>query len=174
MKKKQIVDLVIDSILIVIGIVLLLFPMFNITNVKNLFFGIMCCYAILNLIQFILTRESKDYEGLYSTIISMAIGIVGLSFNFNDPKELAISVVTWTFLMAVAKLIKANYYNDLKDRMWKLRIFTLLAFIVLGVLTSINLYHSSDIQVLVLGFFFFTHGILETIDPLCKYLISRQ
>lgn len=74
--------------------------------------------------------------------------------------------------MGIAKLIKTNYYNDKRDRMYKLRIFTLVAFLVLGLLTSINLYYDQEIQVVVLGFFFYTHGILELVDPLVKYLLK--
>ena len=153
MKLKQKVDMIIDAILIVIGIVMLMLPTFRITDIKNLFFTIMILYAILNFIQFILTRKSKDYEGLYTMLISLGIGFVGLFFSFNNPFQLAASVLSWTTLMGIAKLIKTNYYNDRRDRMYKLRIFTLIAF-------------------MVLGFFFYTHGILELIDPLVKYLLS--
>ena len=172
MKLKQKVDMIIDAILIVIGIVMLMLPTFKITDIKNLFFTIMILYAILNFIQFILTRKSKDYEGLYTMLISLGIGFVGLFFSFNNPFQLAASVLSWTTLMGIAKLIKTNYYNDRRDRMYKLRIFTLIAFMVLGLLTSINLYYEISVQVVVLGFFFYTHGILELIDPLVKYLLS--
>ena len=172
MKQKQKVDMIIDTILIVIGIVMLILPTFGITNIKNLFFTIMILYAILNFIQFILTRKSKDYEGLYTTIISLGVALVGLFFSFTNPFQLAVSLLSWTTLMGVAKLIKTNYYNDKRDRMYKLRIFTLVAFLVLGLLTSINLYHDQEIQVVVLGFFFYTHGILELVDPLDKYLLK--
>lgn len=172
MKLKQKVDMTIDAILIIIGIVMLILPTFKVTNIKHLFFTIMLLYAILNFIQFILIRKSKDYEGLYTTIISLGIAITGLFFSFEDPLELAISLLSWTTLMGVAKLIKASYYNDKRDRMYKLRIFTLIAFLILGFLTSINLYYDAEIQVVVLGFFFYTHGILELIDPLVKYLLK--
>ena len=85
MKLKQKVDMIIDAILIVIGIVMLMLPTFKITDIKNLFFTIMILYAILNFIQFILTRKSKDYEGLYTMLISLGIGFVGLFFSFNNP-----------------------------------------------------------------------------------------
>ena len=172
MKLKQKVDMIIDAILIVIGIVMLMLPTFKITDIKNLFFTIMILYAILTFIQFILTRKSKDDEGLYTMLVSLGIGFVGLFFSFNNPFQLAASVLSWTTLMGIAKLIKTNYYNDRRDRMYKLRIFTLIAFMVLGLLTSINLYSETSVQVVVLGFFFYTHGILELIDPLVKYLLS--
>ena len=119
MKLKQKVDMIIDTILIVIGIVMLMLPTFKITDIKNLFFTIMILYAILNFIQFILTRKSKDYEGLYTMLISLGIGFVGLFFSFNNPFQLAASVLSWTTLMGIAKIIKTNYYNDRRDRMYK-------------------------------------------------------
>ena len=76
-------------------------------------------------------------------------------------------------MMSVIKFIKTDYYNDRKDRMWKIRIFTLLSFIIVGVLTSISLNYNSDVQVLILGYFFLIHGLLELVDPLTKYLIGR-
>lgn len=71
MRLKQKVDMVIDSLLIILGIILLLLPSFGINDVKFLFFGVMLFYAFLNLVQFILTRKSRDYEGLYTMIISL-------------------------------------------------------------------------------------------------------
>ena len=82
MKLKQKVDMTIDAILIIIGMVMLILPTFKVTNIKHLFFTIMLLYAILNFMQFILTRKSKDYEGLYTTIISLGIAITGLFFSF--------------------------------------------------------------------------------------------
>ena len=55
MKLKQKVDMTIDAILIIIGMVMLILPTFKVTNIKHLFFTIMLLYAILNFIQFILT-----------------------------------------------------------------------------------------------------------------------
>ena len=65
MKFKQKVDTIIAICLILIGVVLLVLPVFNITNIKYLSIGIFALYTVLNLIQFILTRKSKDYEGLH-------------------------------------------------------------------------------------------------------------
>jgi hypothetical protein len=73
MKQKQKVDTIIAILLILIGVILLVLPVFNITNIKYLSIGIFALYTILNLIQFILTRKSKDYEGLHSAIGSFIV-----------------------------------------------------------------------------------------------------
>ena len=117
MKYKQKVDVVIESLLILLGVVLLLLPILGFYNIKHIFFIVMIIYGFLNLAQFLLTLKSKDYEGLYTFIVCLAFAIVGISFDFSNPIQLSISLVAWTFLMCIIKLVKASYYNDLRDRM---------------------------------------------------------
>ena len=50
----------------------------------------------------------------------------------------------------------------------------LILFILTGVLTSINLYYTGDVQILVLGFFFLINGILELMDPLAAYIMEKK
>lgn len=173
MKIKQKVDIVIDSFLVVIGMLIIVLAKLNYNDVKLLFIGTMISYAVLNLLQFLLTRKSKDYEGLYTFIASMVVGIVGIYFSFDKENVLSVSIMSWVTMMAVIKFIKTDYYNDRRDRMWKLRVVTLVLFMLVGILTSISLNYSTNVQVLVIGFFFLIHGILELIDPITKYLLSR-
>ena len=175
MKFKQKVDTIIAIFLILIGIVLLVLPVFNITNIKYLSIGIFALYTILNLIQFILTRKSKDYEGLHSAIGSGLILIASIIFNpESQPKTLAMLLITWILFMSLAKLKKMDYYHDKKDRMWKIRFINLGMFIITGILTCINLAHPNSVQVLILGYFLLTHGILELFDPIVKTLIAHS
>ena len=174
MKKKQKVDLSIALCLILIGVALLILPIFKITDIKWLSTIIFALYTILNSIQFILTKESKDYEGLHSALASLFVLAASLIWNPSEsPRNLAMLLMAWIVLMSVAKLKKTDYYHDRKDKMWKLRLFNLGLFILAGILTSINLSYSSEIQVIVIGFFMLIHGILELFDPITKYLIAR-
>ena len=66
MKRKQIIDLITAIILIVLGSIILLFPLLKIVNVKYIFMGVLAFYGIMNLLKFILTNEAKDYEGLFT------------------------------------------------------------------------------------------------------------
>lgn len=175
MKFKQKVDTAIAIFLILIGIVLLVLPLFNITNLKYLSIGIFALYTILNLIQFILTRKSKDYEGLHSAIGSLIILIASIILNPEEsPKTLAMLLMTWIIFMSLAKLKKMDYYHDKKDRMWKIRLLNLVLFIICGVLTCLNLAHPNSIQILIIGFFMLIHGILELLDPIVKTLIAHS
>lgn len=175
MKQKQKIDMVIALCLIFIGIILLILPMLCISNLYCLNIFIFSLYTILNLIQFIATRKSKDYEGLYSAIASLIILIINIVFNPTDsPRTLALLLMGWVTMMSLAKLKKMDYYHDRNDRMWKIRAFNLGFFILAGILTSINLAYSNEVQVIVLGFFMFIHGILELFDPIVKTLIAHS
>lgn len=175
MNKKQIVDLVIALFLIICGSILLVFPLFHFFRVKIIFGIVLGVYGFLNLLQFLLTKESKDYEGIFTTIASLITLIVVLMLDVDTvPWYLAISLFVWIILMSLIKLKKADYYHDRQNTIWILRIVTLTLFILSGLLATINLYYSNDVQILVLGFFYFIHGILELTDPLTIYLVERK
>ncbi len=175
MKQKQIIDLVIAVVLILCGTLVLIFPLMSITNVKLIFTLILGFYSIINLIQFLTTRKSKDYESLFTTIASIITLIVALKINVAlKPWNLAISLFIWVMFMALIKLKKCDYYNDRKNIVWIVRFMTLILFVLTGVLCTINLYFTEDVQVLVLGFFFYIHGILEIIDPISVYISDKE
>lgn len=167
MKKKQIVDLVTSVFLIVCGSILLLFPLFHFVKVKSIFIGVLVVYAILNMIKYILTSKSKDYEGLFTCLASIIVLVVAIYLDINKvPWYLALCLLIWIILLSLIKLKKGDYYNDRKNNMWILEIICLVLFILAGLLTTMNLYYENDIQVLILGYFFLIHGILELFDPL--------
>lgn len=175
MNKKQIVDLLIAVFLIICGVVLLVFPLFHFVKVKPIFMGILAIYGILNLIQFILTKDAKDYEGLLTMIASVITLIVAWRLDVaKTPWYLALTLFIWIIMMSLIKMKKADYYNDRKNPVWILKIVTLILFILSGLLATLNLYYEADIQILVLGFFFLIHGMLELFDPLTVYLGEKK
>ena len=167
MKKKQIVDLIISVFLIVCGSVLLLFPLFHFVNVKIIFLGVIGVYVVLSLIKFGLTYKSRDFEGLLTSLASIIVFIVALKLDINKvPWYLALCLLIWIILLSLIKLNKGDYYNDRKNKMWIVEVISLVLFILAGLLTTMNLYYENDIQVLILGYFFLIHGMLELFDPL--------
>lgn len=175
MKNKQKIDTIIALCLILLGVIILILPLFQINDVKLISVIIFSTYTILNSIKFILNKESKDYEGLHYALSSLIILIVNLVINLKDnPRNLAMSLMAWIILMSLAKLKKMDYYHDRRDRMWKIRAFNLGLFILTGTLASINLAYNGVVQMIVIGFFLLIHGILELFDPLTKTLIAHS
>lgn len=174
MKKKQKVDIANALCLILIGTILLVIPMFSFKNIYVLTIIIYGLYTILGSIRFLLVKETKDYEGLHTALSSLIPLIMTIIIKPENPRHLALILCIWIICMAMTKLKKIDYYHDRRDRMWKVRAFILGLFLLAGILTSINLAHTSEIQIIVFGFFMLIHGILELFDPILKTLITHS
>ena len=175
MKYKQKVDTAVALILILIGTILLILPLYKIDNIKSLSIIVFSLYSIISIIQFFLTKKSKDYEGLHTFLASLVGLVCCIIFKVqNDPSKLAMTLMVWIGLMSLTKLKKTDYYHDRKDRMWKLHAVILAIFILVGLLTCINLYFETMVQVIVFGFFMLIHGILELFEPVVKTLIAHS
>ncbi len=142
-------------------------------KIKVVFVSALFTYAIFNFIQYYLTRKSKDMEGLYTALASILVGIADLYFPFTNNVVLPLSIMVWAILMSIIKLIKADYYNDRRDRVWKFKMVTLGLFMVISVLTSVALNYNSNVQVLIIGYYFVINGILELSEPIVKYLLGK-
>ena len=174
MKKKQKVDFTVAMLLLFIGIALTIIPLMIAIKLNIIVRLLFSSYAIINLIQYILTRKDKDYEGLLTFFVSLITVILTFIFDIvTSPNRLAMTLMFWITAMSLIKFKKVDYYHDRRDRMWKLRVFTLFLFMITGILTAMNLAYSSAIQATIIGFFMIIHGILELFDPIVKTLISH-
>ena len=115
------------------------------------------------------------YEYLFTSLVSVIAGASGLTFREQDPNlVLSLSLMAWVSMMAIIKLIKIDYYHDRNDYLWLIRSFTFVIFLIVGSLTCVNLYYNNDIQILMLGFFLVFVAILESFDPIVKYMVKRR
>jgi len=175
MDKRTLIEFITAWLLILCSCVVLILPIFNIMNVKNVFIALIAFYGVIHLFKNFAIVFYKDYSGFFTAINSVIVLVIMLFLDINDsPWNLALVLFVWIILMSLTKLQESDYYHDRKNKLWKLNIFNLLLFILVGILTTINLYYTSDIQILVLGFFFLIHGILELMDPLVAYIIEKK
>lgn len=175
MKPKQKIDTIIATISIIMGGIILILPALKITSLKWISLATFSIYALISLIQFILTKSSKDYEGLHSFLSSLVIVIAHFIWDpSSNPKVLALFLIAWIMLMSLTKLKKADFYHDRRDRMWKYSTLNLSLFILVGLLSSISLAYGTETEIIVLGFFMLTNGILELLEPVAKDLIAHS
>lgn len=165
MKKSQI-KLLSGIIIILIGVFFLVFPELGVFNLKLIFAISMGIIALIKVIEYFLTKESKDYEGILLAGASMLASIAFIIFfKEKSPLSLSLCLMGWIIIVSVIKLIKIDYYMDRKNNMWYVRMVSFTLFILVGILTSINLYYTQMVQTLMLGYFFMVCGILEISDP---------
>lgn len=174
MDRRTLVEFIIAGILILISCVVIVLPIFNIDNIKMVFISIISLYGISHLIKNFTTLASKDYSGFGTSLNSVIVLVLMMFLDVNEPWNLALILFIWIILMSLTKLKESDYYHDRKNKLWKLNVCNLLLFILVGILTTINLYYPSEVQILVLGFFFLIHGILELMDPLVAYIIEKK
>lgn len=174
MDRRGLVEFIVAWFLILIGSLTIIAPLFNVTSVSKVFIAIISLYGIIHLIKNILILNAKEYSGFSTSLSCLVILIILLFKDINDnPLNLALILFIWIILMSLTKLKESDYYHDHKNKLWELNIINLILFIVTGILTTINLYCTSDVQILVLGFFFLINGILDLMDPLAGYLINK-
>lgn len=174
MKFKQKVDFFCSISFLFIGMILLLLSLFNIKNIKLLNIITFSFISIVNLIRYILVRSSKDYEGLHIFIASLLSLVFTVILDVTNVKQLYYVIMFWVGVTSMANLKKMDYYHDRKDNMWKIQTFIFGAFLLTGLLTCINLAHSSSVQIIILGYFYMICGILKIIDPLVNALTKNK
>ena len=162
-------------VVLLLGAILICCPMLNMTNITLLyrfFFGI---YAIIQIGQFLILYKKKDYTNFFAFAISFLLLIASFIWNLTEnPKSLALSLLVLIFVIALVKLKKADYYHDRKSKVWLMEIFYLCVFLGSGFLTCFNFAYQVDTQILMLGFFAFICGILETSESFILYLTKGK
>ena len=175
MDRRTLVEFITAWILILGGVILTILPILSIFNVRIVFITIIALYGIIHLIKNLAILNSKEYSGFRTAISSVVILILIMFIDVNDsPWNLALLLFIWIILMSLIKLKESDYYHDHKNKLWELNVVNLIIFIISGIITTLNLYYTSDIQILVLGFFFFINGILELTDPLAAYIMEKK
>ena len=164
------VDLITGIILLFVSIFVLLSPVFDINDMKIILEILTIIYTISNLGRFILNKDSKDYEGLFTGIISLILFISLFFINLNNSLTLSLLIFAFVFAMSFIRLKKADYYHDRKNKLWILEVTTLIIFIISGLLASISILLTNDGNVFMIGFLFFINGFIEIIDPIVNYI----
>lgn len=175
MDRRTLVEFITAWFLIIIGGLMTILPIFDILNVRIITIFVIAIYGIIHLIKNFFIIEEKDFSGFRTAASCIIVLVLMMFIDINDsPWNLALILFIWVILMSLTKLKESDYYHDRKNKLWELNVINLILFIITGVLTSINLYYTGDIQILVLGFFFLINGILELMDPLAAYIIEKK
>lgn len=178
MKNKQktnnFINLVVSGILILLGLLLLIFPWFGIKDPTHLLYILFGIYGVIKLFEYFFTKAGSDREDLYTGIVCLLAMISAFLFSsYNQALVLGITLVSWVAVMALIKLIKLDFYHDRHHKMFYVNLTTFLVFLIIGVLTSINLYFDLTVQTLVLGYFFVINGLINLAEDSMRIINSE-
>lgn len=169
------INIIVSTTIIVMGILLLILS--SATNARpiTMLYIVFTIYSVIKIEEYIITKPKEDYEELYTAIVCALAALSGFKFNTYNPQiVLALTLLTWVSAMCIIKLIKIDYYHDRKNKMMYINLGTFFLFLLLGLLTSINLYFSEQVQSLMLGFYFIIIGLLDIAEDLIKILSTKN
>lgn len=174
-KIKNKVNLISSSMILVLGILLFIFPWFGLEEPASLLYILFAVYAGVKLIEYIITRNGTDHENLYTAIACALASLSGFKFHsYSAPMVLSLTLISWVGIMSIIKLIKLDYYHDRENGMFYVNLITFSLFLLLGLLTSINLYFDANVQTLMLGFFFVVNGLLSLAENGIRILVTSK
>ncbi|MDD2409569.1 MAG: hypothetical protein PHD03_02485 [Bacilli bacterium] len=163
--KRDKINLLVSGILILFGIILVIYPLFGELSPNRLLYILLSIYGVVKLIEYVKSRLAGDKEDLFTGIICILVALSGIKFLNNDTSlVLSITLVSWIGLLAIIKLIKLDYYHDRGNIMIYTNLVTFSLFLLLGLLTCLNLYFDHTIQTLILGYFFIINGLLNLLE----------
>ena len=171
--KKRTIELINSIVLVLFGIIVLALPLFDNNDIELVFILMFSRFGFISLYKFILVYKTKDYDGLF-TFIACILGLVLVYIlDLEKPFHLALLIMLWVIVMSLIKLKKSDYYHDRKSKEWLIKFITMILFISTGIICAINLNEPNE-QMLVVGFFFYIHGILELMEPISLYLLKNK
>lgn len=173
--KKNKINLICSAILLLVGIAMFILPWIKILDPVKILYVVFSIYALVKLVEYFLTRNGSDLENLYTAIASALAAISGFRFiNYEPTIVLSMTLASWVAVMAIIKLIKLDYYHDRENGMLYVNLITFSLFILLGLLTSINLYFNETVQYIMLAFFFVVNGLLMLAENGIRILVTSK
>lgn len=173
--KKNKINLICSAILLLVGLAMFILPWIKILDPVKILYVVFSIYALVKLVEYFLTRNGSDLENLYTAIASALAAISGFRFiNYEPTIVLSMTLASWVAVMAIIKLIKLDYYHDRENGMLYVNLITFSLFILLGLLTSINLYFNETVQYIMLAFFFVVNGLLMLAENGIRILVTSK
>lgn len=162
MKRYYKVQLAVDVSLIVLGLLIAFFPHVSRINANVVFYTAMSVYAGLELLEYLLGRESK--ESLYFFVSSAVCAFSGFFLkNFSTRGVLSVTLAMWLLLISIIKIISLEGIPKDKARLFAIKLGSMSAILTTGILVCINIYFHVSETHYMLAFLYVGYGLIEGI-----------
>ena len=179
-KKNFLIGEIGSAIIFFVGVIFILIP--NIyglegtseIEVNDLFISLSLIIACVYFCFYCSIGNNPTNESVYLSIVAALSGILNLLLTryLSSSLALAISVLEFTVLSSLVKLITIDYYHDRKDAFYYIEALLTVLFFVAGVLISVSLFNDPLVQTIELGFFLVMIGGIESINVATKALLK--
>lgn len=172
MKKYYTVQILIDIVVIILGFITFLFPSISNENANIVFYTLMSIYAGLNLCEYLIVKEVK--EPLYLFFAS-AVGAFSGFFlrEYNTNIVLSITLAVWISMISIIKIINLENIYKKKVNLFIIKLASMSAIIMIGILISINMYFQISTISYMLGLMYISYGFLELTCDFLDFLSNN-
>lgn len=174
-KIRNISEIVLYLILILMGIIIMSFPAFGIINPIYYLGSLLYIFSFFNIIAYFINRRENEYELLFQALISILAGSFLFAIpNDNTPFMLGTGILIFTLLMIVNKSFYIYVDKSKNNYLWLIKFIVTFLIAFLSILTIINLYNELSVQTLMIGYYFISLGTMLLIEPLIYHFISPE
>lgn len=153
-------QLIIDTVLILEGLIIFLFPKLSILNASMVFYTMMSIYAGLELIEFLYSKKTK--ESLYLFFSGATCAFSGFFLKSYDSSiVLSLTLITFILMVSIIKISSLQEIYKTKTNLFTIKLGALSAFILIGILVSINIFYKINEIYYMLALLYISYGGLE-------------
>lgn len=166
MKKGHVAELIIDSILMLIGLILSMFSNYE-SPLLICFLSLFTC-SVLEAIEYIFNRDKN--EALFMSLALLISTVIIVFIKGRPAFSLAISFLLLTVLSLIIKVYSLKYIKAERVRLLWFRYIIISIFTILGILTSVATYYEMFSKIYLLSLFLSCFGLQELFCDVLIYI----
>lgn len=179
-KKSFFINILGSSLIFLLGIAYISLPTyygiesFSKIDINDLFISFIIIYAIINLVIFLILGKNPNNEAIYLSIVGSIAGLLNMLLSNHINKAFSLSFAVLIFMIAAVKLFTIDYYHDREDAYYYIETLCLIIFLLVGIITAINLFGDTKLQATMLGFFITIMGIIRMFNISIKAMLKSK
>lgn len=169
MKRYYSIQLIIDTCIIILGLLINFFPKIVSINPTMTFYLLMAFYSVLELLEYLFGGETK--ESLYLFICAGVCAFSGcFLYDLSPDYVISITLIGWVLMIAIIKIMNLESIYKTKSRLFIIKIGSMSFLVLMGLLISINIYFNISAIGYMLGALFLSYGLVELLTDMLDYL----
>lgn len=174
-KSSVVCETILYVLYVVVGILMLMFPSFGISNQVFFISMIFLILAFFSFGLYFLNKKYSDYDMLYLSIINVAVGVYLYLFkNDTISSTLAVSCLVFSVSFLISRAYNIYLLYQKNNYIWLVKIITTVLICFLGSLTTTNLFKELTVPVLMMGYFYLAFGVVCILEPIFELFISDK
>lgn len=169
------IDLMLYSIYVVIGFIILKFPQIEVLEPMDYVVPLFYMFSFFGLLAYFVNRRKNDYEFLALGLINIVAASYVIVNSFYPSSSFIIG--STILLYSISNVLNKGYHTRLLMKnnsiLFLPKFATTILLALLGVLVVFSLYDNTDVQTMILGYYFMAFGLLNLIEPFLTIIITN-